>query len=517
MNSENHNTKRLAKNTLALYVRMGVSMVIGLFTSREILHVLGVDDFGIYNVVGGVVAMFAILTNSLSSSVSRYLTFELGRNNQKELNTVFCTSVNVLVAISLFFVIVIEIVGVWFFNYYLNIPEPRMEAANWVMQCAILTFVNGLLAVPYNASIIAHERMGVYAYIGIWDAVAKLLIVLSLYVSPFDKLKTYAVLVLGVSMITATVYRVYCGKHFQECRYRFIWDRTITKKITSFAGWALFGDGAWILNSQGITILINLYFGVALNAARGIASTVDNIVQNFVRSFMTAVNPQITKNYASGDYEYMHRLVVMGTKYSYFIMLLLVIPIELETKKLLSIWLKEVPDYAVIFTQFSLLSTLCVILGNTLSTSISATGDIRRYQIVMGGLTLLNFPLTWLAFKLGADVVVAYIIYFCIYFSMIFVRFFIVKNRIFMSTKFFFQEVIWKVLLVTVLSLIIPGFIRFYMPDSTLRLLLVGIVSVPITLFFVYKIGMNVSERNFLIGIIKNRLPKSIAQRFFSS
>lgn len=501
-----NNTQRIAKNTVFLYLRMFVMMVIGLYTSRIIIKTLGVEDYGTYNVVGGVVGMFAIVSSSMSTSISRFITYELGKNDKKRLNRIFSTAINVQLLMGLIVVLLMEAVGVWFLNTQMNIPEERMGAANWVFQLSIVSFVLGLLMVPYNASIVAHEDMGVFAYMSLLDAVLKLLIVFSLYISPFDKLISYAVLLLGVSLLMRGIYALYCKRHYEECTYHFVNDKNLLKEMTSFAGWNFLGNGSWILNNQGVNILINIFFGVTLNAARGVATTVDGMVQNFVNNFMMALNPQITKSYAAGDLEYMHKLVFAGAKYSAYLMLFFIIPICLETDLILKLWLDVVPDYAAVFVQWTLISSLCVILGNTLITSVFATGKIRNYELVMGIMALSNFPLVWIAFKLGASPVYAYIIYFSIYFLMIFVRLYLVKDLIQMSTWMYVKEVFLRVLLVGTLSFSIPFLITRIQNDSIYRLIVVCVVSVLCSLMFISLLGMKKEERRQVLGYIRRRL-----------
>ena len=506
---EGNRSTRIARNTLALYFRMAVMMLIGLYTSRVILNVLGVEDYGTYNVVGGVVGMFSLLTGSMSSSISRFLTFELGRDDKEHLKRVFSTSVNVQFIMALIIVFATEIIGVWFLNYKMNIPEGRMDAANWVMQCSILTFVVGLLVSPYNASIISHEKMSIYAYVSIGDAVMKLVIVFALYISPFDKLKTYAVLLLCVSLTTTCIYWTYCKRHFVECKYQRVLDKKMLKDITSYAGWGVVGDGTSILNTQGVNILINLFFGVTLNAARGIATTVDHMVQNFVRNFMVALNPQITKSYAEGDYEYMHKLIFFGSKYSFFLMLFFMIPICLETRLLLTLWLKIVPDYAVVFTQLSLVASMFTMLSNTLTTGIAATGKIRNYQLVVGMMSLSIFPMTWVAFKIGMSPVSCYVIYAAVFFMMIFAKIKIVKDKIYMSGYDYVQNVLLKALGVSILSIIIPLLICFIQEDSIIRLFEICVISASCTFASVYYIGMSKFERNYCKDIVLKKLRRN--------
>ena len=510
MAQSSSNTGRIAKNTVILYFRMFVMMAIGLFTSRIVLQTLGVKDYGTYNVVGGVVCMFSIVSSSLSTSISRFITFELGRGNVKQLNKVFSTAINVQLIISLVIVFLMEVVGVWFLNTQLNIPEGRMGAANWIFQLSIVSFVLGLLMVPYNASIVAHEDMGVFAYMTLLDAIFKLLVAYSLYISPFDKLITYSALLFGVSLIMRGIYATYCKRHYKECTYHFVRDKQLLKEMTSFAGWNFLGNGSWILNNQGINILINIFFGVTLNAARGIATQVDGIIQKFVRNFMMALNPQITKSYASGNLEYMHKLVFAGAKYSFFLMMFFVIPICLETDLILHLWLGDVvPEYASIFVQLTLLSSMCVILGNTLITAVFATGRIRNYELVMGLMALSNFPIVWIAFKLGASPVSAYIVYFCVYFLMIFVRLYMVKDLIQMSAWAYIKEVFLRVLVVGIASFILPFIITRLQDDSILRLAEVMVVSVGFSVISILTLGMKKDEKEMVFGFLRSKFHRN--------
>ncbi len=502
------NSKRIAKNTVALYFRMFLMMALGLYTSRIVLQTLGVKDYGVYNVVGGIVGMFSIVSSSLSTAISRFITFELGKKDKTRLNNVFSTAINVQVLMGVFVVLLLEVIGVWFLNTQMNIPEGRMEAANWVFQLSIVSFVLGLLMVPYNASIIAHEDMGVFAYMTLLDAVLKLLIVFSLYISPFDKLISYAALLFCVSLLMRSIYAIYCKRHYEECTYHFVNDKRLLKEMTTFAGWNFLGNGSWILNNQGVNILINIFFGVSLNAARGVATTVDSAVQGFVRNFMTAVNPQITKSYAAGDLEYMHKLVFAGAKYSAFMMLFFIIPISLETEMILHLWLGDgIPDYAPVFVRLTLISSMCVILGNTLITAVFATGNIRNYELVMGLMALSNFPIVWIAFRMGASPVAAYIVYFCVYFAMIFVRLYMVKDLIHMSAWAYVREVFVRVLIVGLLSIALPLVFFFTQEDSLWRLLEIGIASVLCTMLNVYFIGMKSDERGMVLSFIKKKMP----------
>lgn len=503
-NQTSDNNKRIAKNTLLLYVRMLFTMAVSLFTSRVILNTLGVEDYGINNVVGGIVTMFTVLSGSLSSSISRFITFELGKDNLQRLKTVFSTGVNIQLGMSILVVVVAEAVGIWFLNTKMNIPVERMEAANWVFQCAILTFVLNLLSVPYNAAIIAHEKMSAFAYISVVEVSLKLIIVYMLTISPFDRLKTYAVLLLLVGAIIRFIYGYYCKRHFEECTYHFILDKPVLKEMTGFAGWNFLGNGAYMLNTQGVNILMNLYFGVAVNAARGVATQVDAALKQFVNNFTTAVNPQITKSYAQGDLDYMHKLVCRSAKFSAFLMMFFAVPIILETNTILTIWLKTVPDYAVIFLQWIIISSFMdTVLANSLVTSMFATGKIKRYQIIVTTVGCLVFPLSWIAFKLGFEPQVGYILYFIIYTILLFVRLYLLKDMVKLPVMMYIREVLYKLAPVILVGFAIPGILILTMDAGWLRLILVCLLCVLVTAASEYFIGLSNKEKDFVAEKIK--------------
>lgn len=493
----------IARNTLIMYIRMFVMMIIGLYTSRVILNTLGIEDYGIYNVVGGVVAMFSIISSSLSSSVSRFLTFEIGRGDFERLKQVFSTSVVVQIVLAIGVMIIIEILGVWFLNYKMNIPAARMEAANFVMQCSILSFGLSIINTPFNASIIAHERFGIFAYLTLSDSILKLLIVFLLNVTPYDPLKTYAILLLAVTVFVQLIYLIYCRRHFNECRFELKCNKALIKEMGGFAGWSFFGNTSWILNTQGIDILINLFFGVTLNAARGIANQVNNIVQGFVSNFMTALNPQITKSYAKGDFEYLQRLVFQGAKYSYFLMLFFALPLCLETKQILVLWLKIIPEYAVPFVRLTLISTMIFVLGNTLSTAQSSTGKMKKMAIFTSLVTFLEFPLVYIFFYLKYSVICCYIIHIFIYSVLLFVKLLIVKEYVGIAIVEYLKEVLLKAFLVTLGAILLPIILYNIIDESLLRLCIVIFSSVIVSLLTIYFWGISKTEREFIFLIFK--------------
>lgn len=500
------NNKRIAKNTLLLYIRTIFLMIITLYTSRVILEQLGVDDYGIYNVVGGVVAMFSVISSALSSSISRFITFELGKGDIKRLTTIFSTSVNIQLGLSAIILLVGETVGLWFINYQMNIPADRLVSANWVLQCSLLTFCINLISVPYNSCIIAHEKMSAFAYISILEATLKLLICYMLIVSPIDKLIAYSLLMLFVAMLIRFVYGMYCTRNFEECKYRMCYEKEIVKEMTGFAGWSFFPNVAWIFNTQGVNVLINLFFGVALNAARGIASQVESAVMLFVRNFTTALNPQITKYYANGDKENMFLLMCRGTKFTYFLTLLMVLPLFLETEYVLKLWLKEVPTHTVIFVQLSIIGSIINNIGNTCYTACQATGNIKRFSIVVTTVGFLVFPLTWLGFKLGLPVESTYIIYILVYICVSIANMLMTRWLLQFPLSMFLRKALLPMVSTTVLSAILPVLLCIHMQSSFIRFLVTCIVSVLSTCVVIYITGLTQGEKDLFNRKLFNRI-----------
>lgn len=495
MSDTSQNNKRIAKNTLLLYIRTIFVMLVTLYTSRVILNTLGVSDFGIYNVVGGVVAMFSVISGSLSSSISRFITYELGHGDINKLKRIFSTSVNIQIGISLVILILAEIFGVWFLNTKMNIPTDRLTAANWVLQCSLISFIINLISVPYNACIIAHERMSAFAYISILETVLKLAIVYMLLISPYDKLVTYAILLVIVSLIIRFIYGWYCNRNFSESRYKFVYEKPLIKEMTSFAGWSFFGNGAYMLNTQGVDMLINIFFGVTLNAAKGVATQVQNAVMQFVNNFTVAVSPQITKSYAAGDMEYMYKLVCRGARFSYFLLLIFIIPIVCEADYILHLWLKTVPEYAPVFLRLTLFGALMTLLGNTMYTAIMATGIIRRYQLWITIVGCFVFPFTWVAFESGLPPETTYYIYIVIYLLLVFVRLYIAKDLLKFPIKLYLTDVMLRITIVSIISFILPLLIIFNIEESFLRLCFSCIVSIVSSVLTISFLGLQKTER----------------------
>ena len=504
------NNKRIAKNTMLLYIRMLFMMAVSLYTSRVVLNTLGVEDFGIHNVVGGFVAMFSVLSGSLSSSISRFITFELGKGDKQRLGNVFSTGVNIQIGMSIIIILLAEAIGVWFLNTKMNIPVERLGSANWVFQCAIFTFVLGLLSVPYNAAIIAHEKMSAFAYISVIEVVLKLIIVYMLIISPFDRLITYAILLVLVSIVIRIIYGYYCKRHFEECTYHVVYDKSLLKSMTSFAGWNFLGNGAYLLNTQGVNILMNMYFGVAVNAARGLAVQVDSAVNQFVNNFTMAMSPQITKSYASGNLDYVYRLICSGSKYAYFIMFIFVVPVVLEAENLLSIWLVKVPEETSVFLRLVVLSSLTNVMANPMLTAIMATGDIKRYEIEVTMIGSLVFPFTWVAYLLGAPAYVTYIIFILIYLLLNFIRLISLKRLIKFPLLDFIYNILPRIGAVTICSFIIPMSVICLMPESLSRLFITSVLSIFWSIVCILYLGMDKVERTFVIGKVMPAIKRTL-------
>ena len=508
--NQNINNKRIAKNTILLYGRMLLLMIISLYTSRVILNALGVEDYGIYNIVGGVVSMFSILSGSLSAAISRFITFELGKENQKKLNKVFCTSVNVQIMLIVLITILLETVGIWFLNTKMTIPPERLTAAFGVFQISVITFAINLWSVPYNACIIAHEKMSAFAYISIFDALAKLVIAFIIMKNPFDRLIYYAFLVLVVGLMQRYMYAYYCKKHFTECRYHFTFDKETTKEIFGFAGWNFIGSSATVLRDQGGNLILNIFFGPTINAARGIAMQINSAVTGFVSNFMTALNPQITKSYALGDYEYMFKLVFQGARLSYYILLIMALPIMFTAPYLIELWLGVVPEHTSNFAILVLLFTLSECLAGSLITVMLAIGNIRKYQIIVGGCQLLNLPLSFFALKLGLPPESIFVIALMISVLCEFTRLVMLRSMIGLSARSFLKDVYLNVIVVTMFSSILPyTMVRYVGVDSFVKFIITALISIASVLFFIYTIGCNNQERKMIFDGFK-KLKKKI-------
>lgn len=502
-------SKRIAKNTLLLYVRMLLLMVISLYTSRVVLKALGIEDFGIYNVVGGVVGMFAIISGSLSASITRFLNYEMGKGSTSNLNHIFCSSVTIQLILSVIVLFVAETIGLWFLNEKMTIPEDRLIATNWVYQLSIFTFIINLISVPYNAVIIAHEKMSVFAYIGIFEGLSKLIIAFTISISPIDHLITYSILMCCIAIVVRLVYGGYCKSHFEECKFKLVFDNKQLKEMFAFAGWNFIGAIAGVLRDQGGNVILNLFCGSVINAAKGISSQVNNAVIGFVTNFTIALNPQITQSYSAGDRAYMQVLMYQGAKFAYCVLFILSLPIIINAPFILKLWLGNYPDYTVSFVRLSLLLSMWESIASPMSTGLLATGKIKWYQICVGGINLLNIPFSYFFLKLGFSPNIVLVVAIFLSQLALFLRLYFMRKLLGFNIKMFITQIYIRILIVSFLSASVSILVHKKMEPNFVGLIFTSTVCILITLLTIYVFGCNKTERNIVhvsLKKIKNKL-----------
>ncbi|MCM1451645.1 MAG: hypothetical protein NC102_05265 [Clostridium sp.] len=504
-------SKRIVKNTILLYIRTFITMIVGIYTGRIMLEALGIDNYGIQNVVGGIVAFSSLLVGSMSSASSRYITYALGEGDSIKSQNTFITVANVQILLAIIVVLLLEIFGVYFLNNVANIPDGRMYAANWVLQFSILSTFISISNVPFSASIIAHERMGVYAYMSIFDACSKLIICYAIMTYQGDRLILYSFLFTVTGIIVSIFYIFYCSKKFQEVTYRLYLNISLVKEIASFSGWNFLHYFSWIMSTQGVNFLINIFFGVSFNAARGIANTVGGAVKSFVYNFMAAFNPQITKSYANKDFDYAFSLVNKGTKYSWYMMYVFVVPVCMESKTILSIWLVEVPPMAHIFLIFTMFESIALLSGESLYKLILADGRVKTYSIAVSLYQVLIFPLTWLAYKMGLPVWSSYPIFIFVFFTINIIRLIILYNNISYNWIQFVNEVLKPCFKVSIISFIPPIILSLFLHDGVSRLVIMIPFCIASVMFTIYVFGLSSVERVFF----KERLSKHLKNKIF--
>lgn len=507
--------KRIAKNTLLLYARMLFSMIVSLYTSRVVLAALGVDDYGLYNVVGGVVTMFSFISLAMGNSTNRYITYALGKGDAEELKQVVSAACVIHWTIAIITLILAETIGLWFLHYKMVIPEGRMMAAEWVYQFSIISCMISVISVPYNAMIIAHERMGAFAFISVLVVILKLFVVFLIQITSYDKLIFYAALILCIVFLERAMYQVYCVRHFEEARkIKFTTKYPHFKDMTSFAGWSMIGNLIMLCYTQGVNIMLNMFFGPAVNAARGIAFQVQNAMMSFVRNFQTALNPQLIKSYAQKDFQRQLQLLYTSSKFSYFLTLCMILPVFIEAEGILNLWLKEVPAYSTTFLRLVLLISLNAPLENPIGVSNDATGDIKKYQIIVGCFNILIVIFSYMALKIGFPPYSVFIVQLVIATIVLFVKISLVKKKIHLSFRDYISNVLVKIVLVTLFAGIIPATLHFVaQSDSLARLLfncIIGIISAATASFF---IGMDLNEKRFVIERIKNIVGKKLIRK----
>lgn len=492
------NNKRIAKNTLLLYVRTLFIMLVTLYTSRVVLNTLGVSDYGIYNVVGGVVAMFGFINASMSSATQRYITFALGKGDIADLRKIFSTALQIHVLIAALIVVLGETVGLWFMYTQMQIPADRMDAAFWVLQCSILSTVVMIISVPYNADIIAHERMSAFAYISIIEAVLRLAIVYLLLAFSYDKLILYAFLTLAVQLLIRFCYSSYCNKHFPESKYRHVWDKFLFKEMTGFAGWGMFSSLSGILSGQGLNMLLNVFFGPVVNAARAVAVQVQNAILQFIGNFQMAINPQITKTYANGEMEDMHKLMFRSARFTFYLLFVVSLPVLFETNFILTVWLKTVPENTVIFLRIMICVSLLYPLSNPLIIANQATGQVRNFQFVSGLILLFILPVSYICLSFGLPAYSVFVVHFIMEFTTLFYRLRLLRSSINIRFIDYFKNVFFRVVLVVAISIIIPIAIYNYMGNTIIRFFLICIICILSVGLSAYTVGLSHNERLFI-------------------
>lgn len=482
-------------------------MIIGLYTSRIVLSSLGIEDYGLYNVVGGIVVVLSFLNGAMASSSQRYLNIELGKNNFDGLKNVLSSSIIIHTLAAIIIVLLSETIGLYFLNNFINVNPNRIEAAFWVYQFSILTFISTVLAIPFNALIIAHERMSAFAYISILEVLMKLFVAILIKYAPFDSLIFYSLLIFATTFISQIFYIFYCLKNFHECKgIKFVYKKELLRSMVSFSSWTIIGNLAFVAHTQGASIIINLFFGTAVNAAQGISNQVNSIVKGFVQNFMTALNPQIVKNYAQRNILELHSLILSGSRFAFYLVLIFTVPLILETPLLLSLWLKEVPQYTVVFIRLILLVTLFDSFNSLLNASIGATGRIKKYMIIQTSISIMHIPLSWMLFYLGFAPYFTNIVYLFLVVIMQVCRIKFVCRALNLSMKRFYKEVIMKCILVAFMSFAISYIIYYIFAQSIINMFIICILSILISSLIIIFIGITSSERIICINLLLKKL-----------
>lgn len=480
-------------------------LAVSLYTSRVILKVLGIDDYGIYNLIAGFVTFLTFISNSLVSAMQRYFNVALGKNDLHYYRDVFSMSINILALFSCLILILGETIGLWFVMNHLNIPSNRYDASIWVYQFSLLTFVANTLRTPFHASIIAHERMSFYAYISLVEVFLRLGMVFLLMIMPGDHLIMYALIYLLVIVLVNVIYMIYCRNSFKECSYKFKKDRTLFKDIVNFSGWTLMGQASVVVKNQGEAIFINRFFSVAANAAMGVATQVAGALELFVSNFQTAFNPQLIQSYASKDFEIHKKLLFRASKFSYFLLLIMLIPIVTNIDFILRLWLEEVPEYTNYFVTFILISYLFNAISAPFVTSLFATGAIKFYQISLGLTFLCGLISVYVVLSFGAEPYSVSIIAIFIQLALFVFRLYFTHKHIGVSYRQFVTKILTPVIIVTVLS-ILPSLLLREWSTSICQTIIFMAVETTCTGLFILLVGMSSNERGYLIKIIKQRI-----------
>ena len=489
-----------------LYMRMLLILAVTLYTSRVVLAVLGVEDFGIYNITGGIATSFVFFSSSLSNATQRYLNFELGKKNLSGANNIFNISILIYVVIALLVVVVAIFIGSWLLNDVLVIPDSRLEAAYWVFYAMVLVLVITLVGSVFDSVLIARENMSVYAYVSVFEAIAKLLIVFVLAHADFDKLKLYAVLLLIVCIVIKSITAFICIRKYPECSFKYYWNKNLFRQMFAFIGWNGFGSAVWMVNEQGMNVLLNMFFGPVVNAARGIAAQVNAAVNNFSNNFYTAVRPQIVKSYAAGDLVHFTQLLLGSSRYSFFLIWMICLPVLMRVDYILNLWLKNVPGYASSFVCWILLYSCVNILTNPFWSAIQAIGKLKYYIIIGSTVYLTAFPISYIFLKLGLSPVVTFQVLIVVRVVYLFVVMGIVKRHVPFSYLCYMAEVLWPIVKVGILSIGIMYFVNSLFVQDFLSFVAVCIISIIVTFVSIWSFGLEIGEKQFVLQKIKSKI-----------
>lgn len=498
MTGSRENSRRIAKNTLALFVRMTVVMLISLYTSRVVLHALGVTDFGIMNVVSGFVSMFSVVSGALSASISRYLTVAIGRGDEEKTSLIFATSLNLLLGACVLLIIIMEPVGLWFINNKMTLPADRLASAGWVFQISVVTFLINMMSLPYHALVISNEKMAAFSYIGILEAVGKLGVAFLITVSPLDRLVFYALLLALIALCVRTAYIVYCRHFFARCRYHFVVDKPLMKDMLGFSGWNFVGASSSILADQGVNMILNVFCGPAVNAARAIAVQVSTATGSLCGSFATAVMPQLTKSYAAGERDYYLCLCDRSIRFSYYLYFIVALPVMFLTPSLLQLWLGTVPEHTVCFVRLVLLSSLLSVISGPQVTLLLATGEVKVYQLWVGGFRYIVLPACWLLLWQGARPEIVFVVTILTEACCLALRLIRLKIQTGFPVMQFAKKTLGTILVVTLLSVVFPYMAHSVPASKGMNILLVCSTSLISSLAAIYRLGMKVEERAFI-------------------
>ena len=505
------NNKRIAKNTLFLYIRMAFSMIVSLYTVRVVLRVLGIEDYGIYSAVAGIVSSLTIFTSTLSIASQRFFSVEIGKGDNGTLNRLFNSMVLLYLLVGVFILIIAETIGVWFLNYKMVIPVERMHAASFVLQSTVISFLISIIISPFQAMIIAKEDMKIYSYVGIYDVVIKLLIVYLLQLFAIDKLILYSLLLLGASITVQFLYFIYTISKYKEIKLDLKWEPQTIKSILSFSGWSFVGSLAFLFNTQGLNLMMNVFYGPIVNAAYNIGNSIKHAINQLGINFFLAVRPTLIKEYAAGNHSYVSRLFLFSTKVIFFLLYVLVFPILLETEGILKLWLGEVGDYMIPFVRLMLVWSLILLLSEPMTAIVQAANKVKRYHIMVDLFTLLTLPLSYLTFKLGFSPESAFMISIIIFMLAHGIRLYIVSDVIEVGIWTYFSKIVIRILFAMSVSFGSSYFIRYlHLPDNTVWLFLKIIVEILIAIISCYFLVLNKEDRERVYILIKGFLKQTL-------